>query len=1012
MRKLLTLGLVALGCCFIDGIECRAAAPPGALGLSVKVEDGWLTITAVHDNFPASRQGLRAGDRIAAIDGQSTQNQSLEECLKRLAGAAGEKIVLTISRGRPEAQPFEVTLVRQSRNRLPTDRGEPVQWKGNKIVSRVLPYPDLNSLSIRLPIAHAAAIGNGVKVAVLSLAEDKRLLSLLQEIAPRAEVVGRVCRSDELGENQTAQWLKQTGCRLAVVPDVPQWPQGALPGLVKRLMAEKILVVVPSDLSEAADQVEVVNQLQTLGALTVGRVGRDSGVMVREEAGRRTFNRRIREIHTDVFSTVGMVPAGHALDPVVTAGGVAALVLEKWPELSPAEVRERIVGGARQVWQGTSLESGQWLDPSVDPITTEYKPKDAPAVFRFRVLDAPGALRVDTEIPWFLNMLNCPKAWEITKGRGVVVAMSDQGFHLKHPELTNHIQSTKYFGPVTFERAGQHFHGTEMSRILLAVAPEARLVPILCSGVSFEALATNIARSFRYATELKADVVSASWVGYFNTNEALLAAARDVVDHGAVLSWFHYPKAYPGLLRSRFIYWAEQGASLGFADRFLTDPPGFHPLEIEAGLSGTAPQAAGLAALVRSVNPQLTPKEVEDLIAQNATSIGAGVLIPDAHKTVLAARRFTASGPPPSLKEAGSGPQSPPVRVPVPPQSEPVDYVLSKLQTHDLVMLGERHWTREEPRFVQQVLRRGYERNCLQYLFLECGRFEDQAKVERFLASPKYDPAPVLEVLRNSYEYGWGYQEYFDLFTLVHQENHKRPSSQWVRIVLVDGPPNNLSLAPELQKHYVEQSPLPKAKTVPLVGWLNDGTRDRDRFMATVIEMHLFQEGTRGKGVYFVGGSHIRKCLDQKDYGRRYFPAGALLAQAYPGRTFSVALHMPRFFWQDTNSFATMEDMFASSRKPMAFDTTLSSVGSLKLVNRLVKTGLPLRDVFDGYILLNLDAEYHRCVVMPEVYTDDFAKSLWGQLEADGMLARFLPPEMRQKPSGKALIQMLEQGLR
>jgi subtilisin family serine protease len=215
--------------------------------------------------------------------------------------------------------------------------------------------------------------------------------------------------------------------------------------------------------------------------------------------------------------------------------------------------------------------------------------------------------------------------------------MSDQGFHAKHPQLANRIHATQQFGPVTFERSEQHFHGTDMSRILLAVAPEARLVPVLCSGASFEALATNITRSFRYAIELKPDVVSASWAGYFNTNETLVAAAGDVVDHGAVLSWFHYPKAYPGLLRPRFVYWAEAGAPLGFADRFLTDPSGFHPVEIQAGLSGTAPQAAGLAALLKSANPGLTPQQVEELITQTATPIGLGVLIPDAHKAVLAA---------------------------------------------------------------------------------------------------------------------------------------------------------------------------------------------------------------------------------------------------------------------------------------------------------------------------------------------------------------------------------------
>jgi hypothetical protein len=138
---------------------------------------------------------------------------------------------------------------------------------------------------------------------------------------------------------------------------------------------------------------------------------------------------------------------------------------------------------------------------------------------------------------------------------------------------------------------------------------------------------------------LKADVVSASWAEWFNTNQKLLAAMRNAVDHGVVVSWFHYPHAYPGLLRPTFTYatGGEAGRQLGFADRFLTDPPGFHPVEIEAGLSGTAPQAAGIAALVKSVNPKLTPEQIETLIVQNATPIGGGILIPDVYKTLVAA---------------------------------------------------------------------------------------------------------------------------------------------------------------------------------------------------------------------------------------------------------------------------------------------------------------------------------------------------------------------------------------
>ena len=48
---------------------------------------------------------------------------------------------------------------------------------------------------------------------------------------------------------------------------------------------------------------------------------------------------------------------------------------------------------------------------------TEYTPKNENTIFRFKVLDAAGSLDVDTEIPWFLNMLNLQKAWDITKGK-------------------------------------------------------------------------------------------------------------------------------------------------------------------------------------------------------------------------------------------------------------------------------------------------------------------------------------------------------------------------------------------------------------------------------------------------------------------------------------------------------------------------------------------------------------------------------------------------------------------
>jgi subtilisin family serine protease len=530
---------------------------------------------------------------------------------------------------------------------VPTKRASPVEWKDNKIVSRILPYPDFISLFIRLPVAHAAVDGNGVKIAVIGLSNDIGVKNTIAQAAPAARIT-MFTFSTSMTAKATAQQVAKAGNRIAVIPDSDRWSDGAVIELAKPLQDEKMLVVVPSDFSENNKCIETVNILHATGVLTVGRVNRQSMVMQDKDNGKKPFNSRIRDINTDVFSAIGLDSEQLQTNAVASAAGVAALAMEKWPDLTPAEIREKIIVGARKVWQATSIETGQWRDiVSVDPVTTKYTPSDEKAIFRFRALDAAGAVGVDTEIPWFLNMLNIHKAWEITKGQGVTVVVSDQGFHIRHPALKASIVNTAHFGPMTLDTPNQHFHGTDMARILLSVAPEAKIIPVLCSGsgTGEGELADNVIKSFNYAVEQKADIVSASWAGFFSQNLKFIEAVRRAVNNGVVVSWFHYPQEYPGLLRSRFTYSGWGGERfIGFADRFLTDEPGFHPVEIEAGLSGTAPQAAGIAALAKSVNPKLNPREIEKLILNNSTPIGENIRIPDAYKIVLAAKQSAITG--------------------------------------------------------------------------------------------------------------------------------------------------------------------------------------------------------------------------------------------------------------------------------------------------------------------------------------------------------------------------------
>ena len=68
------------------------------IGAQVNTQDGWLTIVSPLEDSPAFRAGLMADDRVAEIDGKSTQNLPINDCIKLLLGEPGTKVTLTVDR--------------------------------------------------------------------------------------------------------------------------------------------------------------------------------------------------------------------------------------------------------------------------------------------------------------------------------------------------------------------------------------------------------------------------------------------------------------------------------------------------------------------------------------------------------------------------------------------------------------------------------------------------------------------------------------------------------------------------------------------------------------------------------------------------------------------------------------------------------------------------------------------------------------------------------------------------
>jgi len=82
----------------------------GGLGMEVTSDSGFVKIIAPIDNTPAYKAGIKAGDYITEIDGDSLIGMSLTEAVTEMRGKPGEPITLTVVR--KDEDPMEITMVR------------------------------------------------------------------------------------------------------------------------------------------------------------------------------------------------------------------------------------------------------------------------------------------------------------------------------------------------------------------------------------------------------------------------------------------------------------------------------------------------------------------------------------------------------------------------------------------------------------------------------------------------------------------------------------------------------------------------------------------------------------------------------------------------------------------------------------------------------------------------------------------------------------------------------------
>ena len=250
--------------------------------------------------------------------------------------------------------------------------------------------------------------------------------------------------------------------------------------------------------------------------------------------------------------------------------------------------------------------------------------------------------------------INICDAWNITEGSGINVAVLDQGIELTHDDLENNISPNSYdtesnsSPSQVFGNHGTHVAGTiaaikDNTLQIVGVAPQATLISVSNSLAGSPNSRIRRADGINWAWQNGADIISNSWgsaVQYDVIDDAIENALTNGRDGKGTIVVFAtgndfgnvaYPaNSNPNILAVGSV--TSTGVRSGFSNfgnELDVVAPGSDILSTITGngtdtFSGTSmatPHVSGIAALILSVNPDLTAQDVNNIIESTAQKI-------------------------------------------------------------------------------------------------------------------------------------------------------------------------------------------------------------------------------------------------------------------------------------------------------------------------------------------------------------------------------------------------------
>lgn len=295
-----------------------------------------------------------------------------------------------------------------------------------------------------------------------------------------------------------------------------------------------------------------------------------------------------------------------------------------------------------------------------------FKEVDPGFVFNFKFNTLTNSCVSDAKFEteqWNMPMINACEAWDITTGdNSIKVAIIDGGVKEEHQEFSILNVFDRYNFSDNTNQFIDGLHGTLVGGIIFAnhnsyniagIAPNVTLINFRVNIAESDSYTSSeLAEAITRAVDLGAKVINNSWGDknhkyYYLLKSAILESAIDYAINNDVLLVFasgnfgentNHRIDYPGNSREEILvvgstnrdmsrssfssYGNELNVVAPGSDIYTTSNAIGNQYKIESGTSLAAPHVAGIAALMLSVNPELTSIQVKNIIEQTAKKIG------------------------------------------------------------------------------------------------------------------------------------------------------------------------------------------------------------------------------------------------------------------------------------------------------------------------------------------------------------------------------------------------------